>query len=165
MSPARRIARTIAAVAMRDLIPYGLASIVGALIVVTGVLVREAYQGRAFGFDNLVIAVFYGSLATFVFALPASAVFIAVGEWRKFGTRYHVAAGTLAATLSFLAIMGDAFVNRRRGDTVPFLTPEDQIILLFVVLGGAIAGLIFLQARLMLVRALGDLAFPRSTGR
>jgi hypothetical protein len=162
LSKARRIATTVAAVALRDLIPYGLASVVAALIVVTGISVSEAYQGRTFGLDNFAVAAFYGSLATFVFALPASAVLIGIGEWRKLGVWYHVAAGSLAAVVSLLVVFLDFYLDGLRGEPRPFLRAEDVILLSFAAIGGATGGLVFVQTRRMLLGMLGPLAFGRT---
>jgi hypothetical protein len=162
LSRARLIATTVAAVALRNLIPYGLASVVAALIVVTGISVSEAYQGRTFGLDNFAVAAFYGSLATFVFALPASAVLIGIGEWRKLGTWYHVAAGSLAAVISLLVVFLDFYLDGLRGEPRPFLRAEDVILLSFAAVGGAVGGLVFVQARRILLGMLGPLAFGQT---
>jgi len=162
LSKARRIATTVAAVALRDLIPYAIASVVAAIIVVAGMSVGEAYQGRSFGLDKFPVAVFYGSLATFVFALPASAILIGIGEWRKLGARYHVAAGSLAAIISLLVAFLDFYLDGLRGEPRPFLRGEDLILLSFAAIGGAVGGLVFVQARRILLGILGPLAFPRS---
>lgn len=109
------------------------------------------------GLDNILIATVYACVATFVFALPASALFIAIGEWKRLGTLYHVAAGFLAATLSWLAVLTETYVSTRRGDGSLFLRFEDLEMLLSVGIGGAVGGLVFVRIRNALVRRLGDL--------
>ena len=109
------------------------------------------------GLDNIVIATVYACVATFVFAFPASALFIAIGEWKRLGTSYHVAAGFLAATLSWLAVLTETYVSARRGDGSSFLRFEDLEMLLSVGIGGAVGGLVFVRIRNALVRRLGDL--------
>lgn len=112
------------------------------------------------GFENLAVVMVYACVATFVFALPASALLIGIGEWKKLGTRYHVGAGFLAATVSWLAVIAEAFLHDRRGDGVPFLRFDDLIMLLSVGFGGAVGGFVFARARNALVRWLGALGFP-----
>lgn len=165
MSRARRIATTVAAVALRDFAPYGLASVVAAVIVVAGISVSEALQGRSFHLDNFAEAAFYASFATFVFALPASAILIGIGEWRRLGTVYHVAAGSVAAMVSLLVVFVDLYLDGLRGEPRPFIRSEDLLMLLFVAIGGAIGGFVFIRARLILVGMLGDLAFRPPIGQ
>lgn len=165
MSRARVSLRAFAAALLRNLVPYALASVVAAVTVVACVHASEAAQGRSMGLDNIVIATVYACIATFIFALPASALFIGIGEWRRLGTSYHVAAGFLAATLSWLAVVVDTYVRTRLGDGSPFLRSDDLLVLLSVGLGGAVGGLVFFQARRILVGRLGDLAFRPPMGQ
>lgn len=157
MSRRRVSLRAFAAALLRNLVPYALASVAAAVTVVACVYASEAAQGRSMGLDNIVIATVYACVATFVFAFPASALFIGIGEWRRLGTWYHVVAGFLAATLSWLAVLTETYVSTRRGDGSPFLRFDDLVVLLSVGLGGAVGGLVFVHVRNVLVRHLGDL--------
>jgi len=154
----RRVSlRAFAAALLRNLVPYALASVAAAVTVVASVHAIVAAQGTSMGLDNILIATVYACVATFVFAFPASALFIGIGEWRRLGTSYHVAAGFLAATLSWLAVLTETYVSTRRGDGSPFLRFEDLEMLLSVGIGGAVGGLVFVRIRNALVRRLGDL--------
>jgi hypothetical protein len=136
--------RTIAAVLIRDLVSYGLASIVAATVVVACIFSFEASPGVA-AIGGIAVALFYGSIITFVFALPASAFFIAIGEWKELGRAYHVVAGLFSAILSYGAI-----VMSRQPD-------QDLAMLAFVAFGGAVGGGVFFAARIVLVSLLGGL--------
>ena len=159
MKKLRFLVRSVLSVLIRDLVPYGLASIAAALTVVTCTYLAETAQGRSLGLNNLVIAVVYACVATGLLALPAAALLIALGEWKKFGVLYHVAAGFLAGTLSWLLLFTEVFFRIREGDGSSYLRSEDLVTLLSVGLGGAIGGYVFIRTRILLVSRLGELAF------
>ncbi len=148
MSQRRAFLRIFAAGLVRNLIPYGLASVAAAGLVV----------GSLFGFDQspvvgmppsaLALAMVSGSILTFGLALPVSAVLIAFGEWKGFGGVYHVAAGLLSAAVSYAAVV------------MPQQSEPDYLTLAIVALGGAFGGGVFVGARTVLVRWLGDLGLP-----
>jgi hypothetical protein len=156
------LSRFLAAALLRNLIPYGVASVAAALATVACMTGYEASQGRMLTIDNLATVAVYACIATFIFALPASALLIGIGEWKRLGARYYVVAGFLAATLSWLAAMTDVYLRAQRGDDAPWLRPDDVPMLLSVGVGGLVGGFVFACSRTMLVRRLGDLGFLAS---
>jgi hypothetical protein len=137
--------RILAAGLIRNLVPYGIASIAAAALVVACVFTFQVSSGANVALGGFAVALAYGSIITFVLALPTSAFFIAIGEWKGFGKAYHVAAGTVSAVVSYGAIV------------MPQQPDNDFLTLAFVTLGGAFGGGVFTGTRKVLVSMLGEL--------
>jgi hypothetical protein len=144
LSKQRALLRFFAAALIRDLVPYGLASIAAAGVVVACIFGFQVSGGGASP-GGIAVALVYGSIITFVLALPASAVLIAIGEWKGLGSAYHVAAGVLSAVVSYGAIV------------MPQQPDADFLTLGFVAVGGAFGGGVFIGVRTALVSVLGEL--------
>jgi len=145
LSQRRAFLRIFAAGLIRNLVPYGIASVAAAALVVACVFTFQVSSGGRIALGGFAVALAYGSIITFVLALPTSAFFIAFGEWKGLGKAYHVAAGTISAFVSYGAIV------------MPQQPENDFLTLAFVALGGAFGGCVFTGTRKVLVSTLGEL--------